>query len=985
MTGASEKPPNPYVGPRAFEENESQLFFGRDAEIEILAGLVMARRAALLFAPSGAGKSSLLKAGLIPELTRQETVGRGRRARTYQKMRVLPVLTVGGPIPAGMQHPIANVYVFRALLSLQRDADPEALASQTLVGALASLFGQPEPDAQVPEASMSPPATLLIFDQFEEIFTHDPTRRQDREGFFQQVNQALEVYPTLHVLFSMREDYIAELTPYTGLLPEQLRPRFRLEFLGEAAALLAIQQPASQAGLEFTDAAAAALALDLRRVRVQRLDGTMEQQVGDYVEPVQLQVVCHRLWQKLSPGATQVVEADVEAVGDVDSALAGYYAERVAAIAAETGVSERTIRDWCDRHLITEQGIRGQVLQDQEESQGLANAAIWLLVSAHLVRAEKRRGATWFELTHDRLIEPVRVDNADWREANLSPLQRQAALWEDENRPERLLLRSQALAEARNWAEAHRNELTHLEQEFIDESVKAGRLQSAKRLRVLLLGAAVVVALLATLAILAFLGGEEARRQKATAISAGNEAIRARDHAWAAATAEAESGETAVAAQQTSEADRQSAVYARGTVESSLSSALTALVSSQDRLVTIQALEATNQSLSTRLAPTPTPTPNPTATPTTQSGTPRPTSLPTRTATPTTIPTPTPDQKATAAVEAATAQALQEQLSQVRATSTAAAQSLTPTPTPSIPAHLQIAFVSSRRGGSDLFLVSANGEGEGGERPARWIPLRPCDKFFTGCFQAGSPDFAPGGERFVFHAQVPQSGTRVQSFDLFLTELRADEAFVQQNLTLTEEKGYWARGAQGTWSPTGDQIAYLTTIEDRNRIRIMNDDGRAKRDLTSGLDYKDEQPAWSPEPGEWIAVSAQPEGSDAWEIFAISSSDGNRRVQITESGKLNRAPAWSPDGQQLAFSRGQKQPEDICVINLDGTRERCYKTRWTEDMPAWSPDGNWIVFHRYVDNTYRTEIFLMRADFGKEYRLTYNKADDWGAVWVPEP
>ena len=81
---------NPYVGPRAFEEEESQYFFGRDQEIEILSSLVMARRVSLFFAQSGAGKSSLLRAGLIPELTRQEKIGRGRRARTYQRMWVLP-------------------------------------------------------------------------------------------------------------------------------------------------------------------------------------------------------------------------------------------------------------------------------------------------------------------------------------------------------------------------------------------------------------------------------------------------------------------------------------------------------------------------------------------------------------------------------------------------------------------------------------------------------------------------------------------------------------------------------------------------------------------------------------------------------------------------------------------------------------------------------------------------------------------------------
>ena len=109
---------NPYVGPRTFEESESQFFFGRDEEIEILAGLVMARRAALFFAQSGAGKSSLLRAGLIPELSRQETMGHGRRAITYQKMWVLPILMVGGGIPSQMSQPIANIYVFSALLGV---------------------------------------------------------------------------------------------------------------------------------------------------------------------------------------------------------------------------------------------------------------------------------------------------------------------------------------------------------------------------------------------------------------------------------------------------------------------------------------------------------------------------------------------------------------------------------------------------------------------------------------------------------------------------------------------------------------------------------------------------------------------------------------------------------------------------------------------------------------------------------------------------
>ena len=58
--------------------------------------------------------------------------------------------------------------------------------------------------------------------------------------------------------------------------------------------------------------------------------------------------------------------------------------------------------------------MRGQVLKETELSGGLANDVIDDLLDAHLVRAESRGGAAWFELAHDRLVKPVRASNATW-------------------------------------------------------------------------------------------------------------------------------------------------------------------------------------------------------------------------------------------------------------------------------------------------------------------------------------------------------------------------------------------------------------------------------------------------------------------------------------------------------------------------------------------------------------------------------------------
>src|SRR3954470_2546098 len=65
-TAAAPTRPNPYVGPRAIESGEA--LFGRDAETVDLLNQVIADRVVLMYAVSGAGKTSLLKAGLIPGL-----------------------------------------------------------------------------------------------------------------------------------------------------------------------------------------------------------------------------------------------------------------------------------------------------------------------------------------------------------------------------------------------------------------------------------------------------------------------------------------------------------------------------------------------------------------------------------------------------------------------------------------------------------------------------------------------------------------------------------------------------------------------------------------------------------------------------------------------------------------------------------------------------------------------------------------------------
>jgi WD40 repeat protein len=453
--------PNPYVGPRAFKTGEK--LYGRDRETAELLDLIIAERIVLLYSPSGAGKSSLLNAALIPELEKQGFV-------------VLPPIRVNQePPPAATLDAAFNRYVFSAIASIENDVSAQNAFSDNELATLrfaAYIQKYRERTLNLHKAYDKRTPFVLLFDQMEEILTLNPTDREAKQEFFSQIGECLRDRG-LYALFALREDYVAGLDPYLRPVPTRLGNRYRLDLLSAEASIQAIREPSSSQGVDFELEAARKLTDELRRVRVQNSDGTILEQPGLYVEPVQLQVVCRRLWTILASDTKQVTLTDVANSGDIDTALSAYYSNAVAITASETETSERAIREWVNNHLITVQGLRGQVQMAPEASEGLKNDAIWFLEKLRIVRAEKRGGITWFELAHDRLIEPVRNDNERWFNKNLNLFQRQADLWNQQERPDGLLLSGMEYLAAEKWAAAHRDDLLSFEREFFAACEKA--------------------------------------------------------------------------------------------------------------------------------------------------------------------------------------------------------------------------------------------------------------------------------------------------------------------------------------------------------------------------------------------------------------------------------------------------------------------------------------------------------------------------------
>ncbi len=489
--------PNPFVGPRPFKPGEP--LYGRDRELTELYFRLSADRIVLLHSPSGAGKSSLVYAGLIPRLRQRFDVWRPTR--------------VNQEPPAGVD--VANRYALSALQGFEEGIPEDLrrgagdLAGLTLADYLAAR----------PRRPGAPESVLVIFDQFEEVLTIDPIAPDAKKAFFDQLGQLLR-NPGVWALFVIREDYLAPLDPYARRVPTHLRNRYRIDLLGLDGAREAMVQPALQGRREFP--AVDQLLHDLATMKVQLPDGSFEEQTGRYVEPVQLQVVCRRLWNAMPADDLSIDPEDLQRFGDVSKALGAYYDDSVAAAGGDKVADERAVRQWFDDHLITAGGIRGQVLMESNASGGLANGLIESLRDTHLVRAEKRAGATWFELAHDRLIEPVRESNSAWRDEHLSEVQQRASLWEKQDRHSGLLIKDGELAAGERWAAENPGSLKEEERRFLEASREAQDIvereqRHARRIKKWAIAAMIVSVIALAASVVAGLKWQEAaeKRQEA--------------------------------------------------------------------------------------------------------------------------------------------------------------------------------------------------------------------------------------------------------------------------------------------------------------------------------------------------------------------------------------------------------------------------------------------------------------------------------------
>ncbi|MEV0825573.1 tetratricopeptide repeat protein [Nonomuraea rubra] len=380
----------PYVGPRPFRRAESALFHGRTEEARHLRDAWLSERVVVLHGPAAVGKTSLLHAGVLPLLEEEP-----RPARTL----VLPV----GRLIHQPTWPLAlssgpGGYRF-TLISSWTPAGQAPDPEQAVGAALESVI-----------AGAAPRRVLAAIDHMEELFTAFPARVQERERLVAELAGALRELP-LNLLLVVRDDQLATLSSYEGLLSPQPFAYVRLEGLDQPSAVSAVTGPASGSGRRYAAGVAEQLVQRLRTTTYTDRLGTSVEIVSDRVSPFELQIACAALWASLDDGDDAITPDRLAQLGDLAGILAGYFDRTVRDVSMETGVPEPELRDWIETTFITERGTRGTAYRGLTQTADMPNPVVDALVARHILTEEQRARSLWYQLGQERLVEAVRTAN----------------------------------------------------------------------------------------------------------------------------------------------------------------------------------------------------------------------------------------------------------------------------------------------------------------------------------------------------------------------------------------------------------------------------------------------------------------------------------------------------------------------------------------------------------------------------------------------
>src|SRR6266550_1299780 len=485
---------NPYKGLRAFGEGDAEDFFGRESLTEHLVERLGQTRFLAVVGPSGSGKSSVVRAGLVPRLRQGALPGSER----WYVVEMFP-----GAYP---------LEELEAALLRAADSPPAGLLEQLeqddrgLLRAVKRLLADDESEL------------VVVVDQLEEVFTlvEDESRRTQ---FLALLERAVgDPHARLRVVVTLRADFYDRPLLYSGFAEllrdyiEALVPLKAEEFER------AITGPAERVGARFEP-------------------GLLSELVADVAdEPGALPLLQYALTELYERREGSTLTADAyRAIGGVSGALAGRAEEIYSGLGEQAQEASRqlflrlvTLGEGAEdtrRRVERTELASMEVYQDALE-EAIQEFGAWRLLSFD---RDPRSGAPTIEVAHEALMrEWARFRR--WIDSGREEVRLHRRLaaatreWEEAEREPSYLLRGSNLAQFELLAAESAIALTELEREFVDASRTANELELARhrrqnrRLKALLTGAVGVLVLAIVAGALALVSRSTAQHEAQVAL-----------------------------------------------------------------------------------------------------------------------------------------------------------------------------------------------------------------------------------------------------------------------------------------------------------------------------------------------------------------------------------------------------------------------------------------------------------------------------------
>ncbi len=504
---------SPYAGLSAFQETDSAKFFGRNREIAAMVTRIRDRPLMGVVGPSGIGKSSFVRAGLVPALKRSGEMWETIVLRPGRK----PLEALGAVI-SPMVATAAN---------LADEMDEQKKLVETLrrePGHLGHVLrGRARRDNR---------RLLLFVDQFEELFTQT-TDPDERAAFMASLAAvADDATSPLRVVVSIRADFLDRVAEDPQFLNELTQGLFFLGAMSREGLREAITQPAEMAGFQF------------------ELPATVDDML-DHLETTPgalplLQFAASKLWDARDKSRRKLTHSAYTQMGGVAGALASH-ADRVI---HDLGQQRQALARAILLRLVTPERTRAIVplaeLRELSREVGEVQRLIDQMVDARLLVVQTLDGGkgSTVEIVHESLVQGWPMLRR-WLDENqddaqlVDQLRTAARQWGSKNRDSGLLWRGEMADEAKKFKKRYKGPLSDTERAFLEEVVNF-EIAAARKKRTAVVAGFVILSgiVVATMIFLVMIqkSRKEAKRQANAALIAKNDAEEARGVAEVAKT-----------------------------------------------------------------------------------------------------------------------------------------------------------------------------------------------------------------------------------------------------------------------------------------------------------------------------------------------------------------------------------------------------------------------------------------------------------------